>query len=101
MWYWYLVGYTLTGFIAICGSAVLFITRTPIRNGYDRLDWIERINDIFDEVKNSKIQMRGALRTVIADFVWPIKLAWIIRDIYPEIIERYEKLRNLENYKED
>ena len=95
MWYWYLLGYVVTGCIAIFGSAAWFIVATPVRNGYDMNHWLDHVNEVFDEVLGYQSRIDNACGVIITMFTWPAKLIWIAREVCPTIIERYEDLLNL------
>ena len=92
MWYWYLLGYVFTGAIAIVWQVVWFIIATPKRNGYDLDHWLDHGIDLIDEVMGSQTLIQDVVGTIITAFTWPFKLVWLAREVYPEIVDRYEEL---------
>ena len=96
MWYWYLLGYVFTGAIAIIGSGTWFVMSTPKRNGYEFGHWIDHVADLIDDIMGPQTRIENVLGTLESAFLWPIKVVWLVRVVYPEVVERYEELLILE-----
>ena len=98
MWFWYLLGYVITGFIAIFGWVAWFLVATPVRNEYDLDHWLdhstEALHEVLDELIGPQTRMEDVIGAIITMFTWPVKLVWISREVYPRIVERYEELLN-------
>ena len=92
MWYWYLLGYVFTGAIAIVWQVAWFIIATPKRNGYDLDHWLVHGSNLIDEVSGHQTLIQSIMRMIMTAFIWPYKLVWCTRVMYPEIINRYEEL---------
>ena len=92
MWYWYLLRYVFAGCIAVIGSVTWFVMATPKRNGYSLDHWLDHGIDLLDEVMGPQTRMQDVLGVLSTAFIWPIKVVWLVREVYPKVVERYEEL---------